>query len=241
MQERGGYIKLYRSLLEWEWYDDPNTLRVFLHILLNANWKESKWRGETIKEGEFCTTIAELSKILKLSNQQTRTALEHLKSTNEITIKTSPKSSIISIKNWDRYQDINKRNNNQTTNHRFKNQQTNNKRSTNAFHYKEEYKEGKNKEERESGCAAPPSLLEVEEYCADKGYRFKPEVFVNYYAGIGWRWNGQPITDWKRFADKWNAREEKWNAVEREKKPKSDEPHSSFDIDDLSGLGMLDD
>ena len=28
-----GYIKLYRSLLNWEWYDDINTKTVFLHLL----------------------------------------------------------------------------------------------------------------------------------------------------------------------------------------------------------------
>jgi hypothetical protein len=34
----GGYIKLYRSLLKWEWYDDSNVFRVFMHLLLTANY-----------------------------------------------------------------------------------------------------------------------------------------------------------------------------------------------------------
>ena len=42
-----GYIKLYRSLLSWEWYDDINTKTVFLHLLLTVSIEESKWHGIT--------------------------------------------------------------------------------------------------------------------------------------------------------------------------------------------------
>lgn len=37
----GNYIKFYRSFLEWEWWHDPNTCRVFIYILLRANWTDS--------------------------------------------------------------------------------------------------------------------------------------------------------------------------------------------------------
>ena len=38
-----GFIKIYRQLLEWEWYTDTNTKVLFLHCLLKANFKTKKY------------------------------------------------------------------------------------------------------------------------------------------------------------------------------------------------------
>lgn len=46
-----GWIKLHRQLLTWEWYDEPNTLRLFLHLLLKANIEPKEWRGTMIQPG----------------------------------------------------------------------------------------------------------------------------------------------------------------------------------------------
>ena len=43
-----GWIKIHRQILEWEWYSDTNTFRVFLHLLLKANHKEKKYIEEWI-------------------------------------------------------------------------------------------------------------------------------------------------------------------------------------------------
>ena len=67
-----------------------------------------------------------------------RTSLEHLKSTNEITIKTTNQFSIISIVNWEKYQCVEEKTTNKTTNNKS------NERPT-TDHIKE-YKERKNKE-----------------------------------------------------------------------------------------------
>jgi hypothetical protein len=48
-----GYIKLFRKLTEWEWYDQPATKVVFIHCLLKANWQEKTWRGKTIKPTQY--------------------------------------------------------------------------------------------------------------------------------------------------------------------------------------------
>lgn len=126
-----GWIKLHRSLLEWEWYQDHNVVIVFLHCLLRANHKDKKWQGIIIQKGSFITSYQNMSKELSgkngsLSVQQVRTALNKLKSTNEITIKTSNKYTCISINNWSEYQDDNTQDNKQITNK----QQTNNKQIT---------------------------------------------------------------------------------------------------------------
>lgn len=99
-----GFIKIHRKLLEWEWYDDNNVKVLFLHLLLKANYKDKKYRGETLKAGTVLTGRDILSNELSLSVQQLRTALQKLELTNEITIKTSSKGTKIQIVNYKKYQ-----------------------------------------------------------------------------------------------------------------------------------------
>jgi hypothetical protein len=80
-----GWIKIHRQILEWEWYDEPNTLRLFLHLLLKANHKPRNYRGVNIKEGQIMTGYYKLATELGLSVQQIRTGINKLKSTSEIT------------------------------------------------------------------------------------------------------------------------------------------------------------
>ena len=138
-----GYIKIFRGLLKWEWYDDTNTVRLFLHCLLKANWEIKKWHGIEIEAGQFVTSLATLSKETCLSIQQVRTALEHLESTGEITNKSQSKFRVITVNNWSCYQGSNKVSNKQITNKQQGEQQTNNKQVTTTKEYKE-IKEEKN-------------------------------------------------------------------------------------------------
>ena len=100
----GGWIKLFRKITEWEWYRDGNTFRVFVHLLVTANHEPKKWRGVMVSRGQVVTGRNALSKSLTLSDRQVRTALDHLKSTNEISIKTTNKFSLITIVNYEEYQ-----------------------------------------------------------------------------------------------------------------------------------------
>ena len=100
-----GWIAVHRKMTEWEWYSDANTFRLFIHLLISANHKDNKWRGIDVKKGSLVTGRTKLAEALGLSVQQIRTSLDRLKSTNEITIKTTNKFSIISITNWALYQD----------------------------------------------------------------------------------------------------------------------------------------
>jgi hypothetical protein len=99
-----GFIKIHRKLLEWEWYDDNNVKVLFLHLLLKANYKDKKYRGETLKAGTILTGRDILANELSLSVQQVRTALKKLELTNELTIKTTRKGTKIQIVNYRKYQ-----------------------------------------------------------------------------------------------------------------------------------------
>lgn len=100
-----GYIRLYRSLLNWEWYTDSNTKDLFLHLLLTANYEDKKWRGIIIKRGQRVASYSTLSAELKMSVKSVRTALNHLKSTNEVASLSTPEYSIITVNNYEKYQD----------------------------------------------------------------------------------------------------------------------------------------
>jgi hypothetical protein len=102
----GGWLRLHRQILDWEWYNEPNTFRLFIHLLLKANHKQNKWQGKTIEAGQLVTGRKQLALELKLSEQKIRTSLERLKSTNEITIKSTSKYSIITICKWETYQPL---------------------------------------------------------------------------------------------------------------------------------------
>lgn len=121
-----GFIALFRQFTEWEWYDDANTMRLFIHCLLLANYKDKKWRGKLIKRGSFITSQPKLAHSLKLSIMQIRNSLKKLKSTGEITVLTTAEYSVITVKNYNLYQDDNRLKNRQTTSE----QQTSNRQAT---------------------------------------------------------------------------------------------------------------
>lgn len=101
-----GWIKIHRRMIKWEWYSDGNTFRVFMHLLLTANYEDSRYKGYLIPRGSVVIGRHKLAKTLAITEQSVRTAINHLKSTNEITIKVTNRFSIATIVNYDFYQDI---------------------------------------------------------------------------------------------------------------------------------------
>lgn len=101
---RQGYLKIHRQITEWEWYNNANTMRVFLHLLFTANFTETEFKGDKIMPGQCVVSLENLAKTLNLSKQEVRTTLSHLLSTQEITQVKKPYGSIISIENWGKYQ-----------------------------------------------------------------------------------------------------------------------------------------
>lgn len=99
-----GYVKIHRKILEWSWYRDINTCRLFIHMLLKANWKEAGFRDTTVPRGSFVSSLDKLSEETMLTKREIRTAISHLKSTGEVTVKTTNRYSIFSIKNYELYQ-----------------------------------------------------------------------------------------------------------------------------------------
>lgn len=99
-----GYVKIYRSLTKWEWYDDPITKSVFLHLLLTVSISDDKWHGVEIKRGSRVASYETLARELNLSVKQIRTAIKHLERAGNVARSVYPKFTVISVKNYDKFQ-----------------------------------------------------------------------------------------------------------------------------------------
>ncbi len=104
MSQKEGFIKLFRNFLDWRWYTDGNTARLFIHLLLNATFKDCELGGEKLGVGQLITGRKKLAEELNLTENQIRTSLSKLEKTGEITIKTTNRFSVITIVKWSNFQ-----------------------------------------------------------------------------------------------------------------------------------------
>lgn len=102
MQET--YIKLYRKLMEWEWYQDSKMVHLFIHLLIKANFKDGSWQGIAIKRGQLVTGLHSLNRQTGINIQSLRTCIKKLKSTNDITVQSTNQFSTITLCNYNTYQ-----------------------------------------------------------------------------------------------------------------------------------------
>lgn len=195
-----GWIKLYRSLLNWEWHADPQVLAVFIYLLLMASTEDKRWQGVEVKRGSLVASQGTIAAGTGLSVQQVRTALKKLRSTGEVTVEQHPKFGVYTIKNYGLYQDDNRQSNSQTTD----DQQAINRQATTS----KEYKNIRTKEEKKEESVvrfAPPTLEAVRQYCLERKNRVDPQRFVDYYEANGWRVGRNPMRDWKAAVRSWET------------------------------------
>ena len=105
MAEKSTYIKLDRNIMKWRWYQNGNTVRVFLHLLINANVVPHDFENITVERGSVVTSYDHMADELNLSKQSVRTAILRLKETGTITTKRYSKFQLITIVNYNYYQD----------------------------------------------------------------------------------------------------------------------------------------
>lgn len=136
--DNNGWISLHRKILDWEWWDDINTSRLFIYLLLKANHEKKKWRGIEIDRGQLITGLHSLQKGTGISIRSIRTSLKRLKSTSELTSKTTNKFSLITITRYDDYQGEEGRTTSKTTSKVTNKRQTNDKQTTTNNNYNKE-------------------------------------------------------------------------------------------------------
>lgn len=97
------YIKLHDSILQWQWFHDANTLRLWIYLLLNAQYAD----GNQLKRGQMMISQRMLYKNLQISYKTLRRSLDALISSGCITVSIVDYSgSLITICNYDKYQGV---------------------------------------------------------------------------------------------------------------------------------------
>jgi len=99
-----GWIKTWRKLQQWEWYQDSQMVHFWIHCLLSANHKNKNWQGVELLPGQFISGRLKLASETGLSEQTIRTCINRLKSTGELTSKSTNKFTVYTIVNWKLYQ-----------------------------------------------------------------------------------------------------------------------------------------
>lgn len=99
-----GWIKLHRTLLDWEWYDDHNATRLLIHLLVSVNHEDKKWKGGTVKAGSMILSWESLSSAVGLSVKQCRVAMSKLEMSKEVARLVAGKWQVVSLVKWEKLQ-----------------------------------------------------------------------------------------------------------------------------------------
>lgn len=213
MRNAGDFVKMYRSLKQWEWYHDLPVRVLFLHLMLEVNWKPGRFEGVDILPGQLPTSAEKLAVGCGLSRQTVRTALIKLQSTNEITIRATKRFSVVTIVNWAEYQFVPDEATSRSTKRATSNQHPINHRSTTI----EEGKKLRSKEDTPSGVSARRDAFvqkckEVIEANPERLAKSERKAFVDYWTETSekgrMRFEDQKYFDHGRRMDTWRRKEE---------------------------------
>ena len=100
-----GWIKIYRSLLYWEWADVPEMVALWVRLIIRATHEDTQWHGVTVSRGQLVTTTAKLAAESGLSVKPGRTCLDRLKESGQIVTQSANKYTKITICKYDDYQE----------------------------------------------------------------------------------------------------------------------------------------
>lgn len=228
------YFKVDRKIVKWEWFTDSNTLTVWIYCLSQANWKPGRFMGHEIPRGSFATSVQHIATDCGLTNRNVRTSLEKLKNSENLTIKTTNKFSLISVVNYSKYQNsdegTDKQSDNPLTNDRqTTDKQTDNNRSIKAFKQDNKITNTEDKRSCDSEKTSPsptklstrfvkPTVQEIADYANSIGFTaLDAEYFWNYYQSNGWRVGRNPMKDWRASIRTWRRNDQNKNKPRKEK------------------------
>tara|TARA_R110000803_G_scaffold156365_1_gene220895 strand:- start:825 stop:1706 length:882 start_codon:yes stop_codon:yes gene_type:complete len=215
MTKEDGFISIYRKFLSWEWFDDERSVKIFIYLLLKANWKRRRWRGQWIERGQFITSTVKLAAELNMNRTTVIRNLKRFQESGEIVIKADTQKSVITICKYDNYQIKNeeveqreqqpKRQPKQQREDSKSNSEGNSKSNTTNKGNKE------NKENKDNKVKGKPSFLDfsnyLKKYLGEKKIKVSdPQIieiaenFFNHYNANGWKVGKNPLVDWTAAA-----------------------------------------
>lgn len=145
-----GWIKIHRQIKEWQHYQEPNVLLVWLDLLTSANAKEGWWHGRKIRRGELFTSVESIHQNTGLDAKTVRKALAILEESGEIKREATNAGSKIIINQYNKFQSWG--NDTQPLPQQLPQQDTQPtpQPTPQRLPYKQEYKEVEEREERKN-------------------------------------------------------------------------------------------
>jgi hypothetical protein len=198
-----------RNLLRWRWFKNPKTMIVWIWLLMSANIEDHDFEKDTIRRGQVATSRRSISTGTGLTENEVRTALGHLKSTGEITVRLMPKYQVISIVNYDLYQAV-------STGKRTGNSPAGHRQITGNPPQSKNIKNGKNEK---NVCVTThiPDPADVHAYFSAQGLSAAAaDKFLAYNQARGWKIGKNRIEDWQKAADMWIGMEDHTNTQQME-------------------------
>ena len=103
-----GWIKLHRTLKDWEYYEDHNATRLLIHLLVSVNYEDKKWKDTIVKSGTLVTSWQNLAHETGLTLKQIRLAMSKLERAGEtvrsVAGKGAGKWQVVTLVKWDKLQ-----------------------------------------------------------------------------------------------------------------------------------------
>jgi hypothetical protein len=91
-------------MIDWRWFREPAIAHLFVYLLLQVCDTDTEWCDRVIKRGQMVTTRNRICQETGLTEKVVRGALTKLQKTGEINVETTNKFSIITVCNYDKYQ-----------------------------------------------------------------------------------------------------------------------------------------
>lgn len=139
MNEKNGWVKLHRKMLDNPIImKDAEHLAVWMYLLLNATHAEypALFKGKkiTLQPGQLITGRKSIASTLSVNESKVRRILDAFESDQQIDRQRSNQNTLISLKNWEKYQLFDQQNDQPSTNHRPTSDQppTTNKKNKNV-------------------------------------------------------------------------------------------------------------
>ncbi len=212
MAKRDDFVKLHRSILEWEWYHDDRCARLFVHLILKARFAPGKWQGVTIEAGQFPTSTVKLATELGWSRSAVVRTLEKLTETGEVNTKSDTKWTLVTLVNWAKWQGVSQKSDSKPDTNRIA---TGHEPDSNRTHYKKgRREEGKNvntpigvSERRAAFIEKCRAVVETDPARLPDAER---KAFLDYWTETGangqMRFEDQKYFDHGRRMDTWRTR-----------------------------------
>lgn len=190
-----GYIKLHRQLLDSLQFQNPNYLKVWVWMLLKANYKPKTvsvkvskgYTDVSIQRGQFIFGRHKASVELDMDDSMVYRIVMVFQKASAIEVKSNNQYSIITICKYDDY----------NSKDEIDEQPVNSGRTANEHPISTTKKDKKDNKGEKDFIA--PLLSEVVTYFADNGYsKLAGETAFNFYSPAGWvDSNDKKIKNWK--------------------------------------------